>query len=114
MSSQAQLIAVGKYYPSVKDALDYEAGAYSDIYSGTMVNTCPIHCETSGTSRDLADALGIKQHDLGNHWLNWAKVINRTQDLLDFADEHPDYKKQVENILTLAKNRFTFFYRPNM
>ncbi len=113
MGMEAVLMAMGPYSPAVREFLEYGDQFYSGTKIGTTVLTTVFICNTSDSSRGLAQALGIDPWDFNQHFIPaerldsmrqgdvkaWAEELGQREDWLDFE--------------ALRAHGFTFIYRPN-
>ena len=110
---EATLMAMGPYSPAVAPFLEYAEEFYKDTRIGATVLTTVFFCNTTDSSRGLAQALGIDPWDFSQHFIpaekldedrqaeikTWAEELGKQEDLPDFD--------------ALRAHGFTFIYRPN-
>lgn len=69
MSTQCKILAVGRYKPSVKDCLEYDAKHYANATPKNTVMASLFHCPTLDLSTVLCQAFGRNIYHVHEHWL---------------------------------------------
>lgn len=69
MSTQCKILAVGRYKPSVKNCLEYDAAHYKETTGKDTVMASLFYCPASDSSRALCEAFGKNVYDVHKHWL---------------------------------------------
>ena len=107
MGMNAELLAIGKYTPEVRDALDYHSDCYKDTPIGSTIITSVIHCNTTDASEKLARALGISPWAFEQH----CDLSGDNADLSLLVESAED--GVLDDVLLLREHGFRFYYLPN-
>lgn len=110
MGMDAELYGLGKFKRCIVGHLDYSEDSYKATPEGCDIMTLVIVCNTTRSSEDLANALGIDPWKFESHRLTITDQILGA--LKDFAEEH-DMEEEWEDLKALAEEGFVFQYMPN-
>lgn len=112
MSSQSTLVGVGPYDPDSAFRLNYPEGWYEGCGPGRLIVDVVVACETTSSSRELAEALGFRLSDMHLHVLEGSDVIAREAQLLEYAADWEQYRESVDWLLFLARRGWAFLFLP--
>lgn len=113
MGMNANVEGFGPFSKDIAECLDYPADYYDDVEEGTLVACSFFCCNTSETSRDLAEVLGCKPWDFSTHPIdlsrvNWfgLEMLNEEKAIVSSSHEIEDFKK-------MLNKEFKLFYMPH-
>lgn len=114
MGMNADVIAIGPFSKSIAGLLDYPAEFYDNTKPGTTVITTFCSAPGINTSNMLAAAMGVDPWDFNTHKIDSENIIRGLGALTEFAFATGESVIELnEHFNRLAKEGFTFFFRPN-
>ena len=111
MSTEAHILAIGKYGKDIGHCLDYHADFYKDTAPDSIVTTELFHCITRDSSSDLAEMMGVEMWNFNTYYKSnkyvkldnvlWGIFIN------SYGSEYINEKKR---FIELKASGFDFIY----
>lgn len=113
MSTEAHVLAIGKFNPQIKELLDYPADWYDNCTIETTVVTHLFQCNSRWEVKLIADGLGIDPYDLSQHYLDNDYVLHKVpeRDWSAISEcGRDDWSHDLWRLLVLAEWGFNFIF----
>ena len=109
MGMDAELLAIGKFSPDIRDCLDYPPDFYKDVPVGAIVITLVGNCVTTSQSETLAEVLGISPWAFHEH----CEISGENVDAGLLEECFEGGAEDAIDFIRLRSKGFKFYYLPN-
>ena len=112
MGLDAEVVCIGHFSKDIVPYLDYEPDTYENVIEGVGVAATFFRCNTTQTSHELADALGVDARDFNTHHIR--KDLVKWDALEEMCEENPEWDYGIEGFKTLLEEKgFVCIYLPS-
>jgi len=116
MGMDANLLAIGRFDKDLLgyDQLDYSDNCYENLIESTVIVITLFHCNTSMSSKQLADCFDLEPWDFGAHWIPSQSMRWNLDKKAEFLSEMNAFEREeIEFLKLLVDKDFCFIYQPN-
>jgi len=111
MSTEAHILAIGKFGKDIEDCLDYPAEYYTDMATDNMVTTELFYCVTRQSSEDLAEMFNIEKWNFNTYYMSNKYVKLDTSFLQMLNDDYESvFNGDLKRYNDLKAAGFDFIY----